>query len=359
MKQEQLREFISNINVTITEALRALDINGSGILFMVDDDGHLVGALTDGDIRRWLLNSGSLDADISSIMNSNPRFLYEDSDIDIVEYMRDNRIKAVPILDSEHVVLDIVLNTKIYETVNHARTNSLKGVPVVIMAGGKGTRLYPYTSVLPKPLIPIGDIPIIERIMDRFYEYGAECFTLTVNYKREMLKSYFADRNPAYSIKYVEEEIPLGTAGSLRLIDGDLDRPLIVTNCDIIIDSDYEKIYSHHRSSGNDMTIVSSIKNITIPYGVIHTSEHGNIESMEEKPRVSVLINTGMYVINPEVISMIPADTVFHMTDLADILMHRGLTVGMYPVSEQSFFDMGELGEMKKMEEWINNGFGK
>ena len=231
---------------------------------------------------------------------------------------------------------------------------SLSEVPVIIMAGGKGTRLYPYTKVLPKPLIPIGDIPIMERIINKFRDYGAEKFFATVNYKKGMIKSYFAENQMDFTIDYVEEDKPLGTAGSLSLIKEQFEKPFIVTNCDILINADYDDIYKYHMESGNELTIVSALKNIVVPYGVIHSSENGTVASMEEKPKLSYFVNTGMYILNPELIKDIPDDTFFHMTDLTNKLLKEGRKVGMYPISEDSFLDMGEFEEMHRMEAKLN-----
>ena len=219
------------------------------------------------------------------------------------------------------------------------------------MAGGKGTRLYPFTKILPKPLIPVGDTPILERIFNRYAAYGIDHFYLTVNYKKNIIKSYFDDLDKAYELKYVEEDQPLGTGGSLRLITDPLVKPIIVANCDILIDADYADIYRYHIESKSDVTIVSALKQIQVPYGVLHAGEKGVISSMEEKPSMSYFINTGMYVVNPECLGFIPSNQMYHMTDLVDELMKQGKKVSMYPISEDSFLDMGEFEAMKRMED--------
>ena len=152
----------------------------------------------------------------------------------------------------------------------------------------------------------------------------------------------------------MEENQPLGTAGSLRLIEEKFTKPFIVTNCDILIDADYEDLYKYHVESGNELTIVTALKNIVVPYGVIHPSENGAVLSMEEKPRLSYFVNTGMYILNPQLMEEIPKDTFFHMTDLTDVLLTAGRKVGMYPISEESFLDMGEFEEMHRMEKKLN-----
>lgn len=187
-----------------------------------------------------------------------------------------------------------------------------------------------------------------------FVVKGVTDFYATVNYRKNMIKSYFTDTAKDYEIQYVEENQPLGTAGSLRLIEEDFEQPFIVTNCDILIHADYEDVYRYHRESGNELTIVSALKNIVVPYGVIHSSENGAVQSMEEKPKLSYFVNTGMYILNPELKKEIPENTFYHMTDLTDKLLKENRKVGMYPISEDSFLDMGEFEEMHRMEKKLD-----
>ncbi len=339
-------------STSIVDAMSQINVNASGIVFCVDEKGRLTGSLTDGDIRRWILKTGVIDADISEIVNNNPKYIIRDDRSDTseafqLERYRNTDIRVIPVVNPERVVVDIIFqNPKPV-----IWSDCLKGIPVVIMAGGKGTRLYPYTKILPKPLIPMGDIPIVERIIDKFNQFGASDFYMTLNYRKEMIKAYFNDSEHAYTIHYVEEDKPLGTAGSIRLISNRFDTSVIISNCDILIDADYEGILRYHQKNGNQMTIVSSVKKIVVPYGVLNTIEGGEVIGMEEKPEMSYFINTGMYVIEPEIIELIPEDTFFHMTDLAQALLDQGMKVGTYPISEDSFLDMGEFEEMKRMEE--------
>lgn len=349
----EIEKFLTTGEITVVQAMQKIDANAKGIIFVVDKKGKLTGCISDGNIRRWIIQTGNLTSSIEKIQNRRVRFLFEGEVDSAQSYMQSEKINCLPIVNTDMVPVDICFAG---DQSDHLRKNSLRDIPVVIMAGGKGTRLYPYTKILPKPLIPIGDIPIIERIMDRFYSYGVGNFYVTVNYKKEMIKSYFAELKPPYKIHYIEETKPLGTAGSIKLIREKFEKPVIITNCDILIEADYEKVLQYHESSGNDLTIISSLKNVTIPYGVLHTKEQGIITSMEEKPQLSYFINTGMYYINPELIDEIPDDTFFHMTDLSEKLMNKKKRVGMYPISENSYLDMGQIEEMKKMEDRINSG---
>ena len=356
MKKEQLKQFICSEMAPLVEVMKKIDLNSKGIVFIVNRNRELIGSISDGDIRRHILKSGDLKCPAMKVANSNSLFLYEYERAKSGEILSSNKIPAVPILTDAHVVVDIIFKNeeKILEI--PINTNALKECHIIIMAGGKGTRLYPYTRVLPKPLIPIGDIPILERIMEKFYLYGADTFYLTVNYKKEMIKAYFTDRNPMYQILYVEEELPLGTAGGISRIKHELFQTVIVTNCDIIIEADYSDIINFHKRSKNGMTIVSALNNISIPYGVLRPQKEGLVTAIEEKPQISHFVNTGMYVVAPEFLDWIPENKVFHMTDLAEMMINKGIRVGMYPISENSFLDMGQFEEMKKMEEWINRG---
>lgn len=354
MHKESIAKFISNQNITIVEAMKKIDSNAKGILFLEDENRCLVGCITDGDIRRWLLKTGDLNASVKLAMKETPKYLYQEEKDKAQDIMLQYGITALPIINCNRNIVDIILYADLFHSEQKVKRKKLKGVPVVIMAGGKGTRLYPYTKILPKPLIPIGDTPIIERIINCFTEYDIDKYYMTVNYKKGMIKSYFSDLQPTYDIQYVEETMPLGTGGSLKIIKEKFEVPLFVTNCDALVLADYSEIYDYHKKLGNIITVVSALKNITIPYGVLKSEENGRVVGIEEKPQLSYFINTGMYVINPQIIEKIPDGIMYHMTDLTEKVMREGGRVGMYPISEDSFLDMGEFNEMHRMEEKLN-----
>jgi len=351
MNKKELQSCISLANISVIKAMERIQENAKGVLFIIDEDEHFLGSVTDGDIRRWIIKTGDISGNVSQFLNKNARYIYIENVDEAKSLMKNQCIRALPVLDSSKRIVDIVLDDIYSESI--ATNSSLLNVPIIIMAGGKGTRLYPYTKILPKPLIPIGEIPIIERIMNRLNKFGASRFYLIINYKKDMIKSYFIDQDLPYEIRFVEEEKPLGTAGGIKLISDSFASPVIITNCDILIEVDYEELIEYHMKSKNDMTIISSIKSVSIPYGVLETEEGGMVVSMKEKPQIPMVINTGMYILNPEYIKWIPDDCVFHMTQLAQKMLDNGKKVGMYPISENAFLDMGEFEEMKRMEERI------
>lgn len=225
------------------------------------------------------------------------------------------------------------------------------------MAGGLGKRLYPYTKILPKPLIPIGEIPISEHIINRFNKYGCKEFFLIVNHKKNMIKAYYNEIEKDYSISYADEDEdkPLGTGGGLSLLKGKINSTFILSNCDILIKEDYEKIYNHHKVEKNLITMVCSLKHIKIPYGVINTNEKGEIEDMKEKPEISIFANTGMYIVEPEVLNLIEENKFVGFPDIIKRVMDEGKKVGIYPISENAWLDMGQLDEMEEMRSRLEN----
>ena len=335
--------------------MEKIDRNAKGILFIIDEQRRLLGSVTDGDIRRWILKTGDLTSSVEDAMTKNPRSLFLKERSKAKRLMESESIKALPLLNLDCTIADIILRESSGEERHQVSAGTmLSDVPLVIMAGGRGTRLYPYTKILPKPLIPVADMPIIERIINSFTWYGIHKIYITVNYKKNMIRSYFSDLNPDYEIRYVEEDRPLGTGGSLKLINEKFELPVIVSNCDALISADYGDLYEHHRESGNRITVVSALKNIVVPYGVLKPGKNGEVLEMEEKPKHSYFINTGIYVIDPDIIDLIPENVMFHMTHLMEAVLKDGGKVGIYPVSEDSFLDMGEFSEMKRMEEKLN-----
>lgn len=358
MHKEKVEGFIAKKNIIIVEALRIINDNAMGVLFVVDDQGKLIGSLSDGDIRRWLIKTGNLNATIDSIMNENPRFLYEDDINNATKTMTDNTITAIPILNKRDSIIGVICKN----TVNideKVKSDKLKGVPVVMMAGGKGTRLYPYTKILPKPLIPVGEKPIAEIIIDSFCEYGCKDYYLIVNHRKKMIKAYFNECETDYNIHFVDEEKPLGTGGGVSLLSGQINETFILTNCDNVVVEDYAEIYNYHKEHKNLITMICSLKNFSIPYGVVNLADEGTIKSMEEKPTFSFFTNTGCYIVEPEVINDIPSNTSIGFPDIIDKYRREGKRVGVYPINENSWLDMGEIDALEKMREYLDKNSKK
>lgn len=333
-------------DITIFQAMQQLDKTAKKILFVVSGN-ILKGTVTDGDVRRWILSNGSLDVAVRNIANYNPKYIEENSKESPYDFMKRLQISAVPIVNDQHEIIDIYFD----KNLNTIRTSTeLSGVPVVIMAGGKGTRLYPYTKILPKPLIPIRDIPIIEHIMNEFHGYGCGEFFLIVNHKKNMIKAYLTETKLDYTVQYVDEDIPLGTGGGLSLLKGKIDSTFILSNCDILIKEDVAEIYRFHKENKNVITMVCATQKIVIPYGIVEVSNDGEIQAMREKPQLSFLTNTGCYIVEPFVIEEMEENAQIGFPDIIDKYKKQGNRVGVFPISDSAWLDMGQMDELKKME---------
>lgn len=336
-------------NLPIRDALKQLEETERKTLFVVDQNQKLIGTLTDGDIRRWILAEGNLNGQVGSVCNTSPFVVTSDYDIaSTKKVMLENKIACIPVVNASREVIDVLLWETLFDESLARKQVKPVYLPVVIMAGGKGTRLEPFTRILPKPLIPIGDKAVIEVIIDSFVQCGVDNFFVSVNYKSKIIKSYFEELNPPYNIEYIHEDKPLGTAGCLRFIRHKINTSLIVTNCDVIIKTDYHELVAHHTTEDNDITLVASLKHYNIPYGVCVIENGGKLSKIHEKPEYNFLVNTGLYVLKGEILDLIPENEFFHITHLIEKVQEVGGKIGVYPISENSWIDTGEWAEYKK-----------
>lgn len=330
---------------TIRDAIDHLVRGGRKAVFIVDGNMLLLGLFTNGDMRSILLKRIDFSHPISEVMNPKP--IVFPCVADALDFSKGSRKLIVyPIVSCGYLV-DVIFDDD--ERLAQQSYKTLCDVPLVIVAGGKGTRLYPYTKVLPKALIPIGDLTVTERIIQSFARYGCKDVFMILNHKANMIKAYFNDLRTDYKVHFSVEDHFLGTAGGLSLIKTELKRTFIVSNCDILIDDDLSCAYNTHRNSGNVITVVCSSKCFTVPYGVIRSNESGEIISLQEKPKLQYLVNTGVYVMEPEALELIGHNETMDMTDLIERCVAKGLKVGVFPVSDQAWLDMGQFDDMNRM----------
>lgn len=334
---------------SIRNAVKKMDEGGIGFISCVDENDNVIGIISDGDFRRAVLSGVSLENSVEEIMNR--EFIHAPVNFkkkDIENIFQNDTVQQIPIIDDGKLV-DIITEESFYY--NKGKVEKKRNeidLPVVIMAGGKGVRLDPFTRILPKPLIPIGEKPVIEIIMDEYAKYGMRKFYVSINHKGNMIKAFFADYNIDYTIEYINESKPLGTAGALRFLENKIYAPFFVTNCDVIIRADYPLIYKYHVENNYTITLVGSMQYNTIPYGVCEIESGGLLKNIIEKPSNNFLVNTGMYLLNPELISLIPENEIFNMTDLINKLQKLNMPVGLFPISADSWLDIGQWGEYKK-----------
>lgn len=345
MEKNKLKSLLIPPDTTIKQAMHKLNETSEKILFVVDSHDKLLGTITDGDIRRALINGVQFSESVENIMWIR-FFSLNHKDPDKKKKARSimlcEKIDKIPLLNRNGVITDILMWTDIFINGKADKEISLHANPVVIMAGGKGTRLAPFTRILPKPLIPIEEKPVIEIIMEKFYNCGFHNFLYTLNYRKEYIKAFLRENSFPYKIDWVEECDFFGTAGSLNLLKGRLRDTFFVSNCDIILNADFADILKWHKSEKNIMTLLGCHKEVKIPYGVLEL-EHGVLKDFKEKPNFDVIINTGVYVIEPEVISLIPDNRFMDMNVLIGLAARKG-KVSVYPIGE-GWFDVGQWDE--------------
>ena len=344
-----MKKLIVLPDITIKEAFKILSNAGEKCLIVADENKIILGTLSDGDLRKSILKGAVIGDAIAGIFQQNPTVIVENEYKleQAKEIFIKNRFDLIPIVDREGKVLDVLVWDKVFKNEKNRERQQLD-VPVVIMAGGRGTRMEPFTKVLPKPLVPIHEKPIIELIIDRFTKLGSSKFYMTVNYKGKILKAFFEELQPSYQINFIEEQKPLGTAGSLRYLNGYFDAPFFVTNCDIIISADYFSLYEFHKKGGYDITLVASTKEYVIPYGTCELNSDGHLSHINEKPKYDFLINTGLYVLNPAVLDLIPKRKFYHITHLIEDAKNKGKNVGVFPIDDDDWIDVGQWTEYKK-----------
>jgi len=335
-------------NSTILCALERMDELNRKLLILTNQN-KFYSLLSIGDIQRAILAKVELTHSVSSITRKDIRVARKSDDLNSVKaHMRIMRNEFMPIISVNNEIIDVIFWNDLFEKeklINKANLN----IPVVIMAGGKGSRLKPITNILPKPLIPLGEKTIVEEIMDEFVDAGCHKFFISVNYKADLIKYYFNSlKNSDYDINYFQEDKPLGTAGSMFLIKDKINSSFFVTNCDILIKQDLQEVYNYHKENKHKITIISVLKHYYVPYGTLETGINGALINLTEKPKITFQINSGMYLLEPDVLAEIPENSFFHITDLIDKIHTSGGKIGVFPISEGSWKDIGDWGEYLK-----------
>ena len=344
----KIKERTIKKEVTLIHALKIMDSTGFRSLLVMNDNGFFEGILSIGDIQRAIIKNIPLDTMVSGVLRQIPRVAHEETLLETIkEEMLRYRMEFIPVIDNANHVKSVHFWDELFIS-RKLPPQKLFNLPVVIMAGGSGTRLKPLTNVLPKPLIPIGEKTIIEEIFERFGNHGCNEFFVSVNYKAALIEFYLKNQKLPYKLNFFKEEKPMGTAGSLSLLKNKIDQTFFVNNCDILIEQDYSEILDFHRQNNNEITIVAALKNYPIPYGVIETGNNGTLLNIQEKPEFTFKINSGMYILEPCLLTEIPVNEFYYITQLIDKVQERKGQIGVFPVSEGSWKDIGSWDELRQ-----------
>ena len=354
-----MKNLLIKTNLSIKDALKKLTKEGEKCLVVVDKENKLLGTLSDGDVRKAILKGNYYKDKINGFYQTKSTFLIagDYSFSQARDIFMKKRIDVIPIVKRSKKIVDILTFTDLFK--ENGISNYSKNFPiklpdkcsyydVVIMAGGKGGRLEPFTNVLPKPLVPINEKPVIEHIIERFIENKVSNFFITLNYKSKILKAFFQEMKRGFKLSFVDEPKQLGTAGGLSLLRGKIKKPFLVTNCDTIIKIDFDDLMNFHISNDNDITLVVSSKEYIIPYGTCKLTKDGYLKKIIEKPKFDFFVNIGLYALNPNLIKLIPKNKNYDMTDLIQHAKRKKKQIGVYPIDDESWIDVGQWSEYHK-----------
>ncbi len=342
------KKHLFNHNKSAREALIQLETLGfDAILFIVDENEFLMGSLTDGDIRRGLISDKNIDESVLKFIQNNPKYLRKgDEDIYKIQYLKNQNFRIIPILNKN--------DNKVIKVINFRKLKSYLPIDALIMAGGKGQRLRPLTNNKPKPLLNVGEKPIIEHNIDRLILFGIDDINISVNYLGEQIVDYFNDGiQKGVNIHYVWEKVPLGTIGSITLVENFLHDYILITNSDILTNLDYENFFINFLENDADFSVVTIPYEVKVPYAVLE-SRDGKIINFKEKPTFTYYSNGGIYLMKKELIKYIPKDVLFDATDFMQKMIDLEKKIISYPFSGY-WLDIGKIDDFNKAQTDIKN----
>lgn len=345
---QSIQDITVKLTITIKEALSLIDKSSKQILLVVDECGKLIGTISDGDVRRGLLKGYSLDNSIELIYFTNPTVAnVSDSKESIIRIATTKKIHQIPIIDNDGNLVGL-------DTLNELVSKQTKSNPVVLMAGGLGTRLGELTKTIPKPMLHIGSKPILETIIENFSKYGYINFIISVNYLSHVIEEYFGDGSRwGISISYVHEQKRLGTAGALSLIREKLSEPFFVMNGDLLTNVNFEYLHNYHLSQNALGTMGVREYDFQVPYGVVNI-DNDKISSIVEKPIHKFFVSAGIYMLSPEVLTFVPDDSFFDMPSLFESIISNSDRAVSFPIHEY-WLDIGRMNDYEQ----ANNEYHK
>ncbi len=348
LSNNKIQSIVITPGTIILESLKLMDRLDKKLLLVMDGK-TFIGLLSIGDIQRSIIKNIDLNTEVKDILRENVRVASDTNTFEeIKEMMLRYRTECMPVINDQKELVDV----HFWEDVFSQLSIEIKeiNIPLVIMAGGEGRRLKPFSNIIPKALFPFGERTILEEIILRFHRHRISEVYISVYHKADLIESYLQEHLEGnMKINYIREEKPLGTGGSLYFLRDKMRGPFFVSNCDIVINQDYHEIYDYHIQNQNDITIVAALKHYAIPYGIMETDEDGCLRELVEKPEYTYKINSGMYILNPDVLSGIPENTFFHITHLIEKGLKNGSKIGVFPVSEKSWMDIGDWSEYQKI----------
>lgn len=348
---KQWQKTLVNKNHTLLDTMKIIDDSSLQFAVVVDEEQHLLGTVTDGDIRRGILRGEGLDVTITSIMNPDPISARRGQKYHkYKQLMKSKMLKQLPIVDDNNRIINILFADNIETSINKNK--------VVLMLGGLGTRLRPLTNDTPKPMLRVGNKPILETIIEGFKQYGYTDFIFSVNYKKEVIQDYFQNGEAFdVTIEYIEEDKKMGTAGALSLLKNRPTKPFFVMNGDLLTQINFDQLMQFHMEHKSVATMCVREYEYQIPYGVIET-DGTDLVTIKEKPIHRSFVNAGIYVLNPDVLDHIPQDKFYDMPTLFEKLIEKNSKTSVFPIREY-WLDIGQVDEFKRADKEYTKIFSK
>jgi len=341
-----MKQFFIDQNSSTKKAIKQINKLRGQSLVVVKNKNILRGILSFADLRRAIISKNILNKSINKIYNKKPKYIFSDEIRKNISdtYIKIKRLGILPVVNKKtHKIVDILTYRKL-KSLKFKNSEKIN-CSVVIMAGGKGTRLKPYTEILPKPLLPINKKPAIRHILEKFDYHGPTKFFITVNYKAEVLKSYFHEMQGSFKIEIINEDRPLGTAGGLYHLKNKIKNYFFLTNCDTIVNANYFNILNFHLKNKNDITIVVAKKTFNLPYGVCN-NEKKNFQFVE-KPKLKFKASVGLYLLNKNILNLIKKKRYLDFNTLLTNSLKMKKKVGYYEIKDRNWIDVGRMDKYK------------
>ena len=344
------KNLIIHDNISILSALKKIDASGEKCLVVTNSKDELMGTLSDGDLRRAILKNKNFKKSVKLIYNKQCKFYFEKNYKNkfIVNDILNNKVSIVPIVDQRKKIKKI-LTIRDIKAKNKNTTSNIKKTIGLIMAGGKGIRMKPFTNFLPKPLIPIKNQTAIDCILSNYEKSKINKVSISINYKAKIMKAYFEEKKYKLLIDFIEEKKPLGTIGCLSQLKLKNEQNILITNCDIIANVDYAQIVFFHEKEKNDLTIVCSSKQYEIPYGVCEVDAQNNFKNIREKPKFNFFINIGIYILKADIKNLISKNKKIDFDEFIKFIRKKNKKIGLYPIHPNHWYDVGAWNEYKKI----------
>tara|TARA_B100001250_G_scaffold414597_1_gene454321 strand:- start:7748 stop:8800 length:1053 start_codon:yes stop_codon:yes gene_type:complete len=348
-----MKKFIVSNKSTIKDCLSKMNRNRKSFLIVLDSNKKVLGTFTMGDFRHALYNGAKFNSYITKYYNKNPKILIKNKNSDNLakNFFLNNNNLVLPLISNNKKLVELIFREDVF--LSTKKKYPRLSIPLVIMAGGKGTRLKPFSDILPKALIPLNKKTVLENIIEKFISYGINKIFVITNHKSDIIKSYFKEKKINAKIQFIKEKKELGTAGGLYLLKTKIKGNFFLTNCDVLHDFNYNDFIKFHEINNFSISLIGSLKTYSLPYGICKLDKKGILRELNEKPNYDITINTGLYLLNKNILKIIPKNKFFLVTDMIKKAKSLKKKVGVFPINDSEWHDVGQWNEFQKARNFL------